>query len=379
MVALAAVVLVMGLLVFATSLVSFTYGWSLVSGVGWHYALLPLAFAIAILAGVGLDVIVKSWSSESLLRWVGAGFGAAAVFLLALWLFGHGHLPAAEAAIRNKSFIWPTVDVVVGLVVIAGLSAVRRADPSWARGRLKVGVVGGMALLASSRRAFSSEPDRPCWRRRPIWPPPRPNPLQATVGDAVVGYGEPLQCIHPAQLGILPNVNIVYGIQEFGVYDPIVPRAYYESWGEQASGTLGGLWWWYCPAITTVAQARLYGISFVLERAGSPGPPGRRLRQERRQRSAVPDSGLVPGHRDSSWLPRRRSTRRCPRDPVRVRHPNPATWKMQVVADSGQALRLRLTDVPGWQATIDGKPLALHQFSKVMLKAASLAGGTPCS
>ena len=273
--ALGAVVLVTGLLVFATSLVSFTYGWSLVSGVGWHYALLPMAFAIALLAGVGMDAVVESWRSGFVLQWVRAGFAAAAVFLVALWIFGRGHLPGAEAAIRNKSFIWPTVDVVVGLIVVGGLLAVRRADPPWARGRLKVGVLAGIALLvcetgfligAGSPLISSSSNYLAATQAE--------SSLRATVGNTLVGYGAPLQCIHPAQLGILPNVNIVYGIHEFGVYDPIVPRAYYESWGEQSSGTLGGLWWWYCPQITTVAQAQLYGVSFVLEKAGSTGPPG---------------------------------------------------------------------------------------------------------
>jgi uncharacterized membrane protein YfhO len=34
-----------------------------------------------------------------------------------------------------------------------------------------------------------------------------------------------------------------------------------------------------------------------------------------------------------------------------------------------QVLRLRLTDVPGWDASLDGKPLALESFGGVMLQA----------
>jgi uncharacterized membrane protein YfhO len=37
-------------------------------------------------------------------------------------------------------------------------------------------------------------------------------------------------------------------------------------------------------------------------------------------------------------------------------------------------LRLRLTDVPGWHASIDGRPLALSRFSGVMLEARIPAG-----
>ena len=39
------------------------------------------------------------------------------VFLLGLWPFGRGQLPALETAIRDRSFGWPTAEVVVGLVV----------------------------------------------------------------------------------------------------------------------------------------------------------------------------------------------------------------------------------------------------------------------
>ena len=35
---------------------------------------------------------------------------------------------------------------------------------------------------------------------------------------------------------------------------------------------------------------------------------------------------------------------------------------------------MRLTDVPGWKATIDGQPLALEQYSGVMLQAVIPAG-----
>ena len=38
-------------------------------------------------------------------------------------------------------------------------------------------------------------------------------------------------------------------------------------------------------------------------------------------------------------------------------------------------LRLALTDVPGWHATIDGRPLALHPYDGVMLQA-RVPGGT---
>ena len=47
---------------------------------------------------------------------------------------------------------------------------------------------------------------------------------------------------------------------------------------------------------------------------------------------------------------------------------------MTTNSDVSSVLRLRLTDVPGWHATIDGRPLALDRFSGIMLQARIPAG-----
>jgi hypothetical protein len=60
--------------------------------------------------------------------------------------------------------------------------------------------------------------------------------------------------------------------------------------------------------------------------------------------------------------------------PVTVAHPSPSTWKMTTNAATGSALRLRLSNVPGWHATIDGKPVDLQSFGPVMLQVRVPAG-----
>ena len=50
-------------------------------------------------------------------------------------------------------------------------------------------------------------------------------------------------------------------------------------------------------------------------------------------------------------------------------HPKPSAWKLETDAATTQVLRLRLTDVPGWHGTIDGRALKLEPFSGVMLQA----------
>jgi uncharacterized membrane protein YfhO len=54
---------------------------------------------------------------------------------------------------------------------------------------------------------------------------------------------------------------------------------------------------------------------------------------------------------------------------VNVREPNPATWELSTNSTRAEVLRLHLTGVPGWHATIDGRPLALEAYSGVMLQA----------
>ena len=55
--------------------------------------------------------------------------------------------------------------------------------------------------------------------------------------------------------------------------------------------------------------------------------------------------------------------------PVPVAYPNPSTWTMTTDSPGRVALRLRLTDVPGWHATVDGHPLALTGYNGIMQEA----------
>ena len=59
---------------------------------------------------------------------------------------------------------------------------------------------------------------------------------------------------------------------------------------------------------------------------------------------------------------------------VPVSHSDPASWTVHTEAKVPSSLRLRLTDVPGWHATIDGRPVPLQQFAGVMLQVDVPAG-----
>jgi len=375
--AMSAVVVVMGAVVFFSPVVGVLD--TVPYGIRWHRGAIVLAFAVAVLAGIGADVLVRSHRERAVRRWVGGGFVCVALFLAVLWLFGRGHLPPADASIRDSSFLWPAVQTVVGLAVVGLLVGAHRRGPAHSRAssRFHVGLGGGVGLvLLACETAFLVAAGGPLWSSSPtsLVPTPAEVALQDSVGSSIVGFGVH-SCAVPGQLGIPQNVNVAYGVHELDVYDPITPKALFRSW-EDATGTPGGLGnpiSVFCPAVTSATDARRYGVAFVLEPPGVAGPEGavfdRHVDGESLYR--IPHAAaatLTSAPQGSTPGPGVSGT------PVDVDHPGPASWKIVTHGTSPQVLRLHLTDVPGWHATIDGRPLRLEPFSETMLQARVPAG-----
>lgn len=336
--------------------------------VQWAYALMPMVFAIAVLAGVGTDVVVRAYRERAVQKWVGGGFVVMGVLVLTVWIFGRGGLPPVEARIRAQSFIWPTISVLLGLGLIGTLAiAHRRAGSLQVARHRRAGRWAGMALLACES-AFLVASGAPFMSSSPTFlaPTPAEVALQRAVGPAVVGCGA-APCW--TALGILPDLNVVYRIQELAVYDPSTPVRYLKSW-RAATGEYGQVDYnIFSPKVMSDAIARRYGIGFVLEPAGIPGPTGAvfdmKVGNEALYR--IPGAAvatLTPGT-STGALP----TADAAGTPVAVTHPDPASWRITTDAATRQVLRLRLTDVPGWHGSIDGHPLKLYPFSGVMLQA----------
>ncbi len=331
-----------------------------------------------VLSGVGMDVLVRHHDRRRVRRWAGAGFGVAGVVLVALWLVGRGHLPPAEAAIRNTSFVWPLVATAVGLVVVGILALVDRRtadDPRDGVSVTAVGRVAGISLLMVET-AFLVASGAPLWTSSatPFAPSRAVVALKSAVGNSAVGFGAPL-CFFPPGLGILPNAQLGYGVQELGLYDPLIPSTYFTSWTALTHTSAGNRRdFLYCPSVTTAAQARLYGVGFVLEPTGAKGPQGgvydRTIGGE--------DLYRIPGAAPATLTPLPRAGVVPPADasgrPVEVTHPNPASWRLVTGAARTGMLRLRLTDVPGWHATIDGRSVPLSRFAGTMLQLEVPAG-----
>jgi hypothetical protein len=363
-------------LVFFTPLASIVDRLPNVGSVRLYDGLGPASLAVAVLAGVGIDLFARSAAKKVVQYWVATGFGAIGLVLLGVWLFGRGHLRAADASIRTHSFVWPAVDVLVGLCVVAGLAIYGRRRPSSSSGSRGwwISRLGAMVLVVCET-AFLIGAGAPRFSSSPTGLPQTPAvvSLKQAVGSSIVGFGS--SCKPAERLGIMPDVNVAYGIQEFAVYDPIVPRNYPPTWNNISGATItdtlkSGLPSdTFCPAVTTANAARAFGIGFVLEHRGHKGPKGAVFD------TRVGDEDLyrVPGASKATLTPLT-PTGRLPDTsangtPVKVTHPDPAAWKLVTLTKTTEVLRLRLTDVPGWHATIDGRPLQLDALAKVMLQA----------
>ena len=327
-----------------------------------------------------MDVLVRSWRERAVLRWLGAGFLLAGAGLVTVAVVGGGHLVGIADSNRAASFIWPGVEIALGLVVVGALALARRGrrgrtGPSGHR-RSDLGRWAALSLLVCET-AFLATIGAPLWSSSPTYLPSTPvmAEFQRAVGSSIVGDGESGDC---SVLGIRENVNVAYRVHQFEVYDPMIPRAYFQTWmastGEKRAAAGYLQYSTFCPGVPTATIGRRFGVSFVLEVAGAPGPKGavfdtmvgdqalyRIPGAAQATLTAVPGDGALPD-------PGARGT------PVPVTHPDPASWKVETDARTASELRLRLTDVPGWHASIDGKPLVLQRYSGVMFQARVPAG-----
>jgi hypothetical protein len=335
----------------------------------WHLGLVVVSFVIAVLAGFGIDALIRSPRDWTIRVWSASGFAVSGLVIAALWVIGRGSLTPEATRLRSESFIWPTILTVVGLVVMAALSRGSRRTPPVrpenATGRSGVGRwVGYLFLLAET--GFLVGVGAPLWSSSPnfLTSTPAETRLASAVGPSVVGFGV-RSCELPPTLGILPETNAAFGVHELAAYDPITPRAYFRAF-KVAPGILVSA---FCPVVKTVAQARRYGVEFVLEPKGVSGPPGAVFDE------TIADEALyrIPGASAATVTPLPVGGRPPGADaqgtPVAVTYPGPGEWKVVTHGTAPQLLRLRLTDVPGWHATIDGHPLVLEPFSGIMLQA----------
>ncbi|HLI72814.1 MAG TPA: YfhO family protein [Acidimicrobiales bacterium] len=350
--------------------------------VAWSRSVMLLALALAVLGAYGLDAIVRAAPWRAVVEWAGLSFVVVGVVVAALAVLVVAGI-SASAAHHKSSLVWPVIEVVVGLGVVGWAAWWSRgaghAERTSAFARRAVA-----AVLLVVESAFLVLTGVSSWSLSSTYFPTTA-PAQATesvVGDGLVGYGScrSLSYLTAAhrEVGIRPNANIGYGIRTLAVYDPIVPSAYFSLWtaisGLHASENLVQLGE-FCPKITTAAQARVYGVRYVLE------PPGRFPPAGMLPISQIGDETVyeVPGSGEATTSPLPARSGPLPLDApgtvVPVTHRDATSWRLTVDDPHAAVLRLRLTAEAGWNATVDGRPLTLSTWADGAMLQAVVPGG----
>ena len=339
-----------------------------------------LDLSLAVLAGFGVQALVTRRGQRLVETFYRVGVALVATGLLALGILltlNVHHLAPPEWRLRRASFLWPTIALAVcGAVLVVrwweGRPSPARSPRRAAtrhRGARRTGMLEVWVLLLVET-AFLLSAGSPIVSSSSGFLPTNAavTSLQRLVGGSLVGFGTCAQNAFPST-GLVPDVNLAYGVSEFAAYDPIIPRSYHTSYGVAtgASTTVLSPPGLFCPAITSVALAHLYGVSFVLEPPGVPGPAGTH------RVAVLLGEGLyaVPGSGRATLVPL------AGPGPAVVQpssQPDPSAWRIDVTAARPSRLELRITDVPGWRALIDGRPLRLTSLDDVMLQAVVPSG-----
>jgi len=365
------VVLAFGAAIYLTPLTSFLDSVPVVQSFMWSRSLPLVCFGLAVLAAVGLDHLLKNQSDRKARHQFGGLLALAAGGLMVVgvsFALNRKGLNPRAVHIRAWSFAWPTVILLVGIALFVALLAEGRHGVERRPRKLVQGATLGLIivqtgfLVGSGAILWSSTPT-------PIPVDPAVQALRQAVGADLVGVESCPTVDNFSSEGILPEMNVAYGIHQFTLYDSMIPAKYYSSW-RRVSGINDpvaeiGL---FCPAVSTTAIARTFGVSFVLAARGSPGPPGATMVRDVGDETlySIPDSSratVVPATKKAT------APGLDPERPVAMASTGPSSYSVALDTGTRVDVHLRITDEPGWSASLDGRPVQLRQWNGVMLQA----------
>jgi hypothetical protein len=365
---LAAVAVVCALLTYSPFVVHLLLHLPLLKTIQWNRAVIPLDFSLAILGGVGLQVFLDD-NRERATRavWWGA-IGVLSLVIGLLWIHHVvGGLPASDARIQARSFIWPVIQLGVLAVVGVALPVGRHLGDSRIYLLRQPRVLAAALLAVETAFLITATPT--LWYSSNSYFPVTPavQELQARVGQARLGYADCPTVVGFPSLGVMPEANVAYGLREIAVFDPVMPtsyfRAYYAEIGQPVPARIGkGS---FCPSMSTASVARHFGVAFVLTIAGSKPPPGAifesKINDENLYR--IPGSGVITVEPAGMTPDSPRAT------VLTSTSQDPNSMKVAVDVARPSTVYFHVTNDPGWVATIDGHALALHNWGGAMLEA----------
>ena len=93
----------------------------LVQTIDWHRDLMVLSLCIAVLAGLGMDALVRSSADRSLQILLESMLAAGVTFIVVLWLVGAPGFPPLDAGLRRDSLKVPLVTTALALIAVGVL------------------------------------------------------------------------------------------------------------------------------------------------------------------------------------------------------------------------------------------------------------------
>ncbi len=350
-----------------------------------HRILIVLAFPLAVLAGLGADIVVKRFQERSVRIALGGATAAVAVVLGFMWrAVNNDGLTPFEQSLRRSSLIWPSATIGLLVVIWLGVTFAQRLSVP---ARRRLGALVGAALVSAQGAFLVFAGVGENSYATSLFPvTPDVATVQRVVGSSLVASDGPnVTCANPSPsrvgkacgirlwlgIGFIPNIQLGYQVDELAMHDPTIPQTYFTNWPVPDAGqTYVGNLQFFAPSINSLALARRYGVSYVLVGWGLPVPAGMKT---------VTKLPLGDGYSltlakvpDSS-----RFTFLAPPSKAAVlsaKHPGDASYSLAVRVKKPSELVLRITDVPGWHVTADGQPLAVHDYEGSFLEVTVPAG-----
>jgi hypothetical protein len=350
-----------------------------------HRILIVLAFLLAVLGGLGCDIVVKRFDERPVQVVLGAATAVLAAVVAGLWLtVGDRGLTTLEQSLRRSSLLWPSATIGLLGVVWAAAFYVRRLGPP---ARRRAGALVGAALISGQAAflVFASVGINSYFTTSfPMTPEVRT--VQRIVGsDLVASDAVNVSCakvpdptMNPCGIrlwlgiGFIPNIQLGYGIDELAMHDPTIPESYFLGWPVPDAGQIfAGNLQFFTPSINSLALARRYGVGYVLIGPGLPVPAGMTAVTRIPVRFS-PGAYLILARVPDA--PRFTFTAATGDEVVSARHPDDASYVLSVRVPHPSKLVLRVTCVPGWHVTADGRPLDVRCYEGAFLAVQVPAG-----
>lgn len=331
------------------------------AAVVWRRTRLIVGFPLGILAGTGLETLLRSRGHTRAPVALAAASALAGAFLAYLYVHASAVGNPQARSIERDSLVWPAAMVLVCLLCAVLLLVVGRLQrPSL--GRTLCGAMTAVLFAGNAAFLVSAGIGLNTWTKGFYPESSAMRTLQAKVGTNLVAVDDGRRNVQRLSgEGFFPELNVAYRIDEFAGHDPLLPQAYYQTLapGQGHGGT--GV---FVLSVDSVAEAHTLGVSWLLVPAGRPAPDGTSYV------ATLAGEGLyhVPGSSQFTVQPAAGG------HVTSVHQPFAGSYALVVSGTSATTLVARVTDVPGWHATIGGKPATLQPFDGVMESLAVPAG-----